>query len=95
MIKTAVIRAKGKKENIAYEFQEAVVDVLTSKLIKAARKYKVKTIMLGGGVAANQVLRSRTEELAKKNSLKLIIPDFKYCTDNAAMIGMAAYHLGK
>jgi len=94
-LKTAVIRAKGKKENIAYEFQEAVVDVLTSKLIKAARKYKVKTIMLGGGVAANQVLRSRTEELAKKNSLKLIIPDFKYCTDNAAMIGMVAYHLGK
>lgn len=91
-LKTAVTRIKGKKEDVAYEFQEAVIDVLTSKLIHAAKKHKVKTIMLGGGVAANQALRDKTETLARKNSLKLIVPDFKYCTDNAGMIGVAAYY---
>lgn len=94
-LKTALIRAKGKRADLAYEFQEAVVDVLSSKLMRAAKRYKVKTVLLGGGVAANQCLRDRVTSLAKKNKLKLVVPDFKYCTDNAVMIGAAAYYTEK
>ena len=91
-LKTALIRAKGKREDLAHEFQEAVVDVLSTKLMRAAKKYKVKTVLLGGGVAANKRLREEVSDLAKASALKLVIPDFKYCTDNAVMIGIASYY---
>ena len=91
-LKTALIRTKGKKEDLAHEFQEAVVDVLSTKLMRAAKRYKVKTVLLGGGVAANRRLREEVSDLAKTSALKLVIPDFKYCTDNAVMIGIASYY---
>ena len=91
-LKTALIRTKGKKEDLAHEFQEAVVDVLSTKLMRAAKKYKVKTVLLGGGVAANKRLREEVSDLAKTSALKLVIPDFKYCTDNAVMIGIVSYY---
>jgi len=77
----------------AAEFQQAVVDVLVHKTIKAALKYNCKNIMLSGGVAANVELRNQLE-IAVKNKLsgaELIIPEFKYCTDNAAMVATAGY----
>ncbi len=78
---------------IASEFQQAVIDVLVSKTIKSATKYQVKTIMLAGGVSANQELRKQMN-LKIKNNLsdsKFITPNPKFCIDNAAMIASAAY----
>jgi len=102
-LKTAVLYAardlknKYKMEEIvpamAYEIQEAIVDVLVAKTMKAAEKYNVKTVMLAGGVSANKRLRERFA-VAMRNELPGMdwnIPDFKYCTDNAAMVAAAGY----
>ncbi|MEO8065491.1 MAG: tRNA (adenosine(37)-N6)-threonylcarbamoyltransferase complex transferase subunit TsaD [Candidatus Doudnabacteria bacterium] len=80
------------KPNIAASTQQAIVDVLISKLEKAIIRYKPKTIMLGGGVAANELLRKRFKLLSINYHLSSIIPELKYCTDNAAMIGLAAFY---
>ncbi|MFA6594266.1 MAG: tRNA (adenosine(37)-N6)-threonylcarbamoyltransferase complex transferase subunit TsaD [Candidatus Buchananbacteria bacterium] len=100
-LKTAVLYAtqnirhidNGFKSAMAYEFQEAAVEVLTAKTIKAARKYKAKTIMLAGGVAANKRLREELKTQAEASGFKFIAPESKLCTDNAAMVGVAAYYL--
>jgi N6-L-threonylcarbamoyladenine synthase len=65
---------------------------LIAKTEKAIKHLKPKTIMLGGGVAANQLLRERFKKLATTYHLQPRIPAFEYCTDNAAMIGLAAYY---
>ena len=83
---------KKTKADLAASVQQAIIDVLISKLERAIERYHPKTIMLGGGVAANELLRSEFEKLAKKHKLKSSIPAFEYCTDNAAMIGLAAYY---
>jgi len=80
------------KADLAASVQAAIVDVLIAKLEKAVIKYNPKTIMLGGGVAANKLLRKRFQRLARISNLKSSIPDREYCTDNAAMIGLAAYY---
>ena len=80
------------KSNLAASVQQAIVDVLISKTEKAIQRYKPKTIILGGGVAANALLRERFKQLAMTYHLSPIIPEFQYCTDNAAMIGLAAYY---
>jgi len=72
--------------------QKTIVDILLKKLEKAAKKTRVKEIALAGGVSANSELRRRFEELGKKNDWKTHIPKFEYCTDNAAMIAIAAHH---
>jgi N6-L-threonylcarbamoyladenine synthase len=86
---------KSKKyiQAMAAEVQQAVIDVLIHKTLRAAKDYKVKTIILGGGVAANKELRKQFKKKIKKeipNSL-FLIPDSKFCTDNAAMVAAAAY----
>ncbi|MFA5359927.1 MAG: tRNA (adenosine(37)-N6)-threonylcarbamoyltransferase complex transferase subunit TsaD [Patescibacteria group bacterium] len=88
---------KKKIPEYAYEFQKAVAEVLVHKTIKAALKYNCKNIMLSGGVAANVELRNQLKEAVKNklNGAKLIIPEFKYCTDNAAMIATAGYFSAK
>lgn len=103
-LKTALLYATQRDKNwkkkipeYAHEFQQAVADVLVHKTIKAALKYNCRNIMLSGGVAANIELRSQLEN-AVKNKLtgaKLLIPEFKYCTDNAAMIATAGYFRAK
>ena len=80
------------KSLFAYNFQSSLVESLVSKTIAAAKKYKPKTIALAGGVAANKYLREQLS-LATQSlnpSIPLLVPDFQYCTDNAAMIGVAA-----
>ncbi len=76
-----------------FEFQQAVIDVLVSKTIKAAKDYKVKTVMLAGGVAANKELRKQLKKAVenKLKEVKFYMPSLKYTTDNAAMIAVAGY----
>ena len=74
---------------LAWGFQEAVVDVLVSKTIRAARTVAARSIVLGGGVAANSVLRTRLAGEAEALGIPLIVPRPGLCTDNGAMIGAA------
>ncbi len=78
--------------HLAASFQQAAIDVLVDKTIKAARQYQAKTILLSGGVAANQELRQQLEIQAKKQLPKAEyrMPKIEYCGDNAAMICAAA-----
>jgi N6-L-threonylcarbamoyladenine synthase len=58
----------------------------------ADKEYNVKQLLISGGVAANSAIRSKFQELCEKEEIELLIPPIKYCTDNAAMIGCAAYY---
>lgn len=81
--------------DICASFQEAVVDVLVAKAIRAAEETGVRRVSLVGGVAANGRLRQRLAERCKQRGLELFVPGMQYCTDNAAMIGRAGYVLAK
>ena len=105
-LKTAVLylaRDLGVKQTkklrpmIAKEFQEAVVDVLVKKTLRAAKELKAKTILLGGGVAANKELRHRLESAVKKEIPKTScqLPITNLTGDNALMIAIAAHFMGK
>ena len=74
---------------LAFGFQDSVVDVLVSKTIRAAREAGARSIVLGGGVAANRVLRDRLAAEAASIGLPLVVPPPALCTDNGAMIGAA------
>ncbi len=78
--------------DLAASFQEAVVDVLIAKCRQALKRYRRKTLCIGGGVAANQRLRERLDELAKKDRVEIVIAPLSLCTDNAAM-GAIAWEL--
>ncbi|WP_170006312.1 tRNA (adenosine(37)-N6)-threonylcarbamoyltransferase complex transferase subunit TsaD [Bacillus fonticola] len=78
-------------EDIARSFQQSVVDVLIERTMKAVKQYKVNQVVVAGGVAANRGLRQALEEAFRDLETPLAIPPLKYCTDNAAMIGAAAY----
>jgi len=102
-LKTAVVNYSkkngmpgGKKLNdIVASFQEAAVDILVTKTIRAAKAKKTRWVALAGGVSANSRLREKLNERAEKEGLKVSIPPFEYCTDNGAMIGSAGYYLFK
>ncbi|HER62680.1 MAG TPA: tRNA (adenosine(37)-N6)-threonylcarbamoyltransferase complex transferase subunit TsaD, partial [Desulfobacteraceae bacterium] len=79
-------------EDICASFQEAVVEVLVEKTIRAALAQGMKTIVIGGGVAANRRLRQAMQQRCGKEQLELFRPDPVFCTDNAAMIGLAGYY---
>lgn len=87
-----------KPEDLAASFQQSVIDVLVTKTIRATEEYKVKQVLLAGGVAANKGLRTALEtEFAKLPEVELIIPPLALCTDNAAMIaavGSVMYEIG-
>jgi N6-L-threonylcarbamoyladenine synthase len=97
-LKSAVINLvhnanqRGEEINhadLAASFQDSVVEVLTTKTKNALLKYNVKNLVVAGGVAANSGLRASLAEMATANGINLMIPEFKYCTDNAAMIAAA------
>jgi len=93
-IKTALLRLveEGKvsvKADAAASFQEAVVEVLVTKTIAAAKDYRVKQILLAGGVASNGLLR---EWLTKNSPITVMVPEPVLCTDNAAMIAGCGYY---
>lgn len=77
-------------ENLCASFQDVVTEVLVEKTHNAAKTLDVKQIIVAGGVAANKGLRERLQQSI--TDFEVIIPSFKYCTDNAAMIGIAAYY---
>lgn len=81
--------------DLATTFQNRAIDVLTKKTMRALKEYHVKHLIIAGGVSANQMLRSRFQELCLENNIELTVPKMKYCTDNAAMIGAAGYYAYK
>jgi N6-L-threonylcarbamoyladenine synthase len=96
-LKTAVVNhvrrhPEVSNADVAAGFREAVVDVLVTKSIRAARQTGARTVCLGGGVAANSLLRVRFAEAAEAEGLAHLVPDRAYCTDNAAMIAAAAHY---
>ncbi|MDP1629733.1 MAG: tRNA (adenosine(37)-N6)-threonylcarbamoyltransferase complex transferase subunit TsaD, partial [bacterium] len=103
-LKTAVLylveKLKKEKKNIknlipalANEIQNSINEVLIAKTIKAAKKYKVKSVILGGGVAANASLRNQLAKTIKNElpDVSYFCPERKFSTDNAAMIALTAY----
>ena len=105
-LKTAVINychtksQKGEeysKADVAASFQCAAVDVLVQKTVEAAQEKGVSVVTAGGGVAANTYLRESLQAACARHGLRLILPEKRYCTDNAAMIaseGLVQYRLG-
>lgn len=102
-LKTAVLylaqklKAEGKfndqtKALIAKDFQQACIDVLIAKTNRAIAKFKPKTVIIGGGVTANQELRNQLEKAVGQHpDINFFVPDQKFTTDNATMIAAAAY----
>ncbi len=100
-VKSAVLnyvngcKMKGEvidNEDVAAAFQSSVIDVLVTKTIRLAKEKNMSKIALAGGVAANTGLREAMTESCKKNNIQLYYPEVLLCTDNAAMIGCAAYY---
>ena len=83
------------KENLAKSFQDVVVETIKKKTLKAIKDYKVKRLVVAGGVSANSAIREALEELCKENKIDFSVPSLKYCTDNATMIGAAGYYAYK
>ena len=77
--------------DLCASIQFSIVNILIEKIQKAVNKTNIKEIGIAGGVSANSFLRSSLKNIAKKNNYNLYIPKFEYCTDNAAMIGIAGY----
>jgi len=87
--------SKKDKADIAASFQETLIDTLAQNSLRAIEKYKPKSFILSGGVAANEKLRDKLQEMCKELDIKFYMPDLAYCTDNAVMIGAAAYYKQK
>lgn len=103
-LKTQVLYFSQKNEKVNPNFinenlndicasvQKTIIDILFTKLKRAAEELKVNQIAIAGGVSANSYLRKRLTELSEKKKWNIFIPDFEYCTDNAAMIAIAAHY---
>lgn len=106
-LKTAVLRyiqkefgsasniQEEKKNEIAYAFQKSLVSALIRNVVKALNQFRIKSISLVGGVAANKLLRSEFEAVSNKIKVPLVIPAHEYCGDNAAMIALRGYRMYK
>jgi len=79
--------------DVAASFQEAVVDVLVKKSLAACERLGCPRLAIGGGVAANRRLREKLARAARKEHIRLFLPEIRYCTDNAAMVAGVAFHL--
>jgi N6-L-threonylcarbamoyladenine synthase len=101
-LKTAVARWVETRErdgesvpvaDVAASFQDAVCDVLTAKAVDACRTHGVRTLIIGGGVAANSRLRALAEERAAAHGIRVRVPRPRLCTDNGAMVAALGAHL--
>ena len=79
------------REDLCASFQQALIDILLDKLVKAARQTGIREITIGGGVSANSGLRARIEAEGRKRGWNTYLPPRKFTTDNAAMIAVAGY----
>lgn len=86
---------KIRVNDLCTSFQNRVIEIITKKTMRALREYNVENLIVAGGVSANKGLRKRLQELCDENNYNLTVPDFKYCTDNATMIGAAGYYAYK
>jgi len=88
-----ILKNKELTQKLCHDFQQAVIDVLVHKTILASKKYKPKTILLGGGVSANKELRKQLGRTAEEKLKNIIyqLPVTSYSLDNAAMIAIAGY----
>jgi N6-L-threonylcarbamoyladenine synthase len=80
------------KNDLCASIQKSIIDILLEKLVKAAKETNISTIALAGGVSANSGLRTRVEEEAVKHGWDIYIPEFRFTTDNAAMIAINGYY---
>ena len=80
------------KEDLCASFQKTLIDILLDKLIKASKQTGIKEVTIGGGVSANSGLRARIESEGRKRGWQTYLPEFKFTTDNAAMIAIAGYY---
>ncbi len=101
-LKTSVLyylrdNPRVNKIDVASSFQQAAIDVLVEKTLRAAKEFGAKSVMLSGGVAANKALRKSLKTKSSELKANFFVPDFKYNLDNAAMIATAGYfaHLRK
>ena len=78
--------------DIAASFQKAVVDTLVEKAVKAAKEHHMDKLAIAGGVASNSALRQAMKEACEREHISFYYPSPIFCTDNAAMIGVAAYY---
>ena len=99
--KTAVINYVHKlsqagqpipSKDICASFERGIVDELVDKTIKACKNNNISVVAVAGGVSANKRLRAELTNRARENNIRCYFPDLEYCTDNAAMIGSAAYY---
>jgi N6-L-threonylcarbamoyladenine synthase len=88
------VNIKDKKviNDICAGFRQAVAETIVFKAFEAVNKYKLKNIVLGGGVSSNSLIRKLFQSYGKKNKVKVFLPSPIYCTDNAAMIATVAYY---
>ncbi|MEK7582847.1 MAG: tRNA (adenosine(37)-N6)-threonylcarbamoyltransferase complex transferase subunit TsaD [Patescibacteria group bacterium] len=91
LVRDLKVPLESVRTEIAHEAQEAIVDVLISKTMKAAEKFQPKSILLAGGVSANKLLRQRLQDACLALHATCYTPALAYTTDNAAMIACAAY----
>lgn len=83
---------EANKNDLCASVQHTIVQILLKKLAKAVQQTNVKQVCIAGGVSANSGLRNGLMEMGQKRGWRTFIPDFSYCTDNAAMIAITAYH---
>ena len=87
--------SKKEKADIAASFQKTIIETLVQNSKRAINKHKPKSFILSGGVAANKELRTKLEKMCNELNVDFYMPNLAYCTDNAAMIGAAAYYKQK
>lgn len=82
----------NNREDLCASFQNCLIDILMEKLIRAAKDLKIKDITIAGGVSANSGLRERVSLEGEKRGWNVFLPEFKFTTDNAAMIAITGYY---
>jgi N6-L-threonylcarbamoyladenine synthase len=84
---------EARRASVAASYQEAIVDQLVSKTVRCAEQEGLRRVAVGGGVAANSRLRRRLTDACEQRGLEVFVPPVALCTDNAAMVGLAARYL--
>ena len=89
---TGIVFSDLNNNGILDENEPGIADVLVSKTLRAARRFRMDQISVGGGVAANSEIRRRFKEASKETGIRVYLPPRELCTDNAAMIAALAFY---